>query len=71
MTASFPYIWSWGTSGSLHPDSRPRPGLRPELGKRKGQRCRVVARGAKNSVMIEFGDGYWTITSGNGLRREK
>lgn len=38
---------------------------------RKGQRCRVTARGAMNSVRVEFPDGYVMITSGNALRRVK
>lgn len=55
----YPYRWAWGTCGGKY----------PKVGKRKGMRCRVLARGAMNSAMIEFEDGYWTITSRNGLRR--
>ena len=36
---------------------------------RKGQRCRVWARGTMNSVGLEFPDGYRIVTSGNALRR--
>jgi hypothetical protein len=38
---------------------------------RKGQRCRVTARGRMNSVRVEFEDGYVMITSGNALRRAR
>jgi hypothetical protein len=38
----FPYVWRWTEK------------TRPALGDRKGQRCRVLARGKKNSVMVEF-----------------
>lgn len=36
---------------------------------RKGQRCRVTARGKFNSIRVEFEDGYAMITSGNAIRR--
>ena len=36
---------------------------------RKGQWCRVWARGAMNSVGVEFPDGYRLVTSGNALRK--
>lgn len=36
---------------------------------RKGQRCRVLARGAMNSALLEFEDGYQVVTSRNGIRR--
>ena len=59
--ADFPYIWRWGTCGGKY----------PEVGKRKGMRCRVVTRGGKNSALIEFEDGYRTISSRNGLRKAR
>ncbi len=34
-------------------------------------RCRIVARGAMNSRMVEFEDGTRHIVSGNALRRAK
>lgn len=52
----FPYLWAWGPSAMRILD-------------RKGQRCRVLARGKMNSAMIEFEDGFRVITSRNGLRR--
>lgn len=36
---------------------------------RKGEVCRLVARGLMNSALIEFEDGYRVVTSRNGLRR--
>lgn len=36
---------------------------------RKGQRCKVLARGKMNSVLVEFEDGYWAVTSRNALRK--
>jgi hypothetical protein len=36
---------------------------------RKGQRCRVTARGKLNSCCVEFEDGYRMITSRTALRR--
>ena len=36
---------------------------------RKGQTCRVTARGKFNSIRVVFEDGYEMITSGNAIRR--
>ncbi len=36
---------------------------------RKGQECRLIARGKMNSICVEFQDGYRMITSGNAIRR--
>lgn len=36
---------------------------------RKGERCKVLARGKMNSCMVEFEDGYLAVTSRNALRR--
>lgn len=36
---------------------------RSRLPERKGQRCRVLVRGAKNSVLVEFEDGETVVTS--------
>lgn len=35
----------------------------------KGQRCVVLARGARNSCWVRFEDGYEAITSRNALKR--
>ena len=50
------YVWAWS--------SRPTPS-------RKGQPCRVLVRGAMNSALVEFPDGYRCVTSRNGLRRRR
>ena len=36
---------------------------------RKGQPCRITARGKFNSIRVEFADGYVMITSGNAIRK--
>ena len=38
---------------------------------RKGQSCRILARGKMNSVLLEFADGYTMVTSGYALRKIK
>jgi hypothetical protein len=43
---------------------------RARLPERKGELCRVVARGAMNSVLVEFLDGYRVVTSRYAVRRE-
>lgn len=53
------YRWRWGICGGKY----------PELGKRQGEPCRMVARGARNSCLIEFADGARFVTSRNGVQR--
>jgi hypothetical protein len=55
--SDFIYEWSWG------------PGKIGRMPGRKGQRCRVLVRGSRNSCLIEFEDGAQFVTSRNGLRR--
>lgn len=50
---TYPYIWYW----------------KSRLPERKGQACRVLARGKMNSVLVEFMDGYKVITSRFAVRR--
>jgi hypothetical protein len=38
---------------------------------RKGQRCKVTARGRMNSCRVVFEDGYTVITSRNAIRKAK
>ena len=52
----FPYLWVWKRSF-----------MRPI--ERKGQACRVLVRGGRNSALIEVEDGFRMIASRNGLRR--
>jgi hypothetical protein len=50
---TFPYIWFW----------------RKRLPERKGQKCRILARGRLNSILVEFPDGYIVITSRYAVRK--
>lgn len=36
---------------------------------RKGQACKVTARGAMNSCRVEFADGFVMITSRNAIKK--
>lgn len=38
---------------------------------RKDQPCKVTARGKKNSIRLEFVDGFKMITSGNSIRKHR
>ncbi len=52
---SFNHFWFW----------------KSKLPSRKGTHCRVLARGRKNSILVEFeSDGYRVITSRNAVRRK-
>ena len=51
--SDYPYVWYWCT----------------KLPERHGQRCRIVARGRLNNVMVEFEDGYRVITSRYAVRK--
>jgi len=61
----FPYVWFWRQKPGYDRGTMPRVFDRD----RKGERCRVVARGAMNSALVEFEDGYRVVTSRNGLRK--
>ena len=50
----YPFVFRWN---------------RPGLAGRKGQRCKVLARGKMNSCAIEFEDGFRAVVSRNALRR--
>lgn len=53
-------VWFWRP--------QPFPGRTVD---RKGARCRVVARGRMNSVIVEFeADGYRVVTSRYAVRNE-
>lgn len=58
----YPYVWAWNKWPATEWGTP---------GSRKGQRCRVVVRGGKNSALLEFEDGHLVVTSRNGLRRAK
>lgn len=51
----FPYVWFWSV----------------KHGDRKGQRCRVWARGAMNSIGVEFEDGFRTVTARHAVRKDQ
>jgi hypothetical protein len=53
MTQSFDHIWFW----------------RSRLPERKGQPCRILARGKMNSIKVQFVDGYTVITSRYAVRK--
>ena len=53
MAEDFPLVWFW----------------KAKLPERRGQRCRVVAQGRLNSVLVEFEDGYRVVTSRYAVRR--
>lgn len=53
MTIEFPYRWYWK---KYMPD-------------RFGQHCRILATGKKDSVLLEFEDGWKVITIRYGVRR--
>lgn len=42
---------------------------RSRLPERKGQPCRILARGALNSIMVEFADGWRVVTSRYAVRK--
>jgi|GEM_PF-722688 len=58
MSARLPYVYTWKRTAMRVLD-------------RKGQACKVLARGKMNSCMIEFADGFRTVTSRNALRKAK
>jgi len=55
--SEFPYRFAWGNNEK-----------RAQL---KGRGCRVIARGAMNSVEVEFADGRREIVSRNAIRRNE
>ncbi len=44
---------------------------RKRLPERKGQTCRILARGGMNSCLVEFEDGFKVITSRYAVRKVK
>jgi hypothetical protein len=53
--AAWPMVWWW----------------RSHLPERKDQACRVLVRGARNSCLVEFPDGFQVVTSRWAVRRRK
>lgn len=58
MNAAFPYVYFWKRTAMRVLD-------------RKGQACRVLVRSKMNSCLIEFADGFRTVTSRNAIRKAK
>ena len=52
------YVYSWGPRGNM-----------PGAMSRKGESCRLIARGSMNSALIEFQDGFRAVVSRNALRK--
>ena len=59
VEAKYPYVYRWARY----------LGMAVLGGTRKGERCRVLVRGGRNSCLIEFPDGYQAVTSRNALRK--
>jgi hypothetical protein len=38
---------------------------------RKGEACKILARGTMNSCLVQFEDGYTMVTSRNALRTSR
>lgn len=53
--AAMTHIWFW----------------RKRLPERKGSRCRVLARGKMNSILVEFEDGWKVVTSRYAVRKTR
>jgi hypothetical protein len=52
----FDHVWYW------HP--KPWRSIN-----RKGERCRVLARGKKNTIAVEFEDGFKVLTARFAVRK--
>lgn len=66
-TRGLPYVWFWRQKPGWDRGTPPRVFDRC----RKGERCRVLARGRMNSALVEFEDGYRVVTSRSGIRRAR
>lgn len=54
----YPYVYRWNVTW-----------MRPI--NRKGQLCRVLARGKRNTVALEFEDGFTVTTSAWAIRKHQ
>jgi hypothetical protein len=52
----FDHVWNWKANA-----------MRTVA--RKGQRCRILAHGTKNSILVEFQDGFRVVTSRYAVRK--
>jgi len=55
MNDDYDHVWYW----------------KKRLGYRKGQPCRIVARGKMNSVLVEFENGEMVVTSRWATRKRR
>lgn len=62
----YDHVWFWRARPVYFTEAR---GFVPD--DRKGQDCRVVARGALGSVLVEFADGHRVVTSRYAVRKKK
>jgi hypothetical protein len=51
----FTHVWFW----------------KSRLPERKGQPCKVIARGRMNSILVEFEDGFIVVTSRYAVRKKE
>jgi hypothetical protein len=58
-----------GLAETAEHDHHYRWRIRTRLPERFGEPCRITARGALNSIRVEFADGFWCITSRWSVRR--
>lgn len=58
-SVTYDHVWWWLPGG---------PWDRPDY---KGRRCRVLARGKRNSILVELDDGHRVVTSRWAVRRAK
>lgn len=56
--SAFDHVWYWKRQRA--------PGRAVD---RKGRRCRILARGSMNSVLVEFEDGLRVVASRYAVRR--
>jgi hypothetical protein len=60
------YRWKNDNTGYDTTDYSAYPPKRPEL---FGRRCSIIARGKKNSILVEFENGQREIVSRNSVRK--
>lgn len=67
MSLPFDHVWWWRSTSPRWAQRLPWP----QPTDRKGQRCRVLARGRMNSVLVEFEDDERRVTSRYAVRRAR
>lgn len=64
---AFDHVWRWRTCADPWRPAGHR--IAHPYASRVGQRCRVLARGRLNSVLIEFDDGFRSAVSRYAVRK--